>query len=217
MVYLVMRSSFAGSFFFFCLLLLCMLSHFNIMFGCGQIMMQAVAQSNPFSTQHFIWIDSGYFRSPNIAPHLSPIVRNNITENGVLPSKVFFRNFLDNPKFQDLSGGAWGGTRQALDAYADKYWKVFWYMSQNGHFIGAEQNVMTTTCLNFPSLCSVHEGTYGGWFTVGSDWLRQYHFSFSNEILLKDNGIAKISTHVNPFIPALVPLPELDPVSKTYA
>ena len=185
-----------------------------------QNMMQTVAQLNPFSTEHFIWIDSGYFRRRQARPKSSPIVRNNITRNGVDASKVYFRNFLDNPKFQDLSAGAFGGTRKALDEFADKYWRVFWHMSQKNYFVGTEQTVMTTTCLNFPSCCFVHQPRGGGdWFRIGVSWLRDYEFSFArDEVLLKDNPIAKNSTQINPIIQELLPLPEkVDPISKVFA
>ena len=56
------------------------------------ILIHEVARLNPFDTGHVFWIDSGYYRKPGVSPNYTPIVRNNVSANGVERHQVLFQN-----------------------------------------------------------------------------------------------------------------------------
>jgi hypothetical protein len=135
-------------------------------------MMQEVARLNPFHTEHFFWVDSGYFRKKINAPNYYPLIKNNVTKNGVRRDQILFQNIFE-PEYE-IAGGAWGGTAQAIDIAYDRYWQTFWWMAVHRYdCIGYEQRVMVMMCKSFPSLCSIHMSKWDkDWFAMGTQWLR---------------------------------------------
>ena len=150
------------------------------------IWMREVALLNPFQTELFAWIDAGYFRG-NRQERLrnQPIVRNNITQNGVPPNQILFQNVFQHPWDQEIAAGAFGGRRDAILQAYDKYWLSFWDMVRKGLKVGYEQRVMVTMCRSWPELCSVqYSGQDKNWVQMGTKWLRQPHHNFSTTTML---------------------------------
>mmetsp|Transcript_38287 Transcript_38287/g.93076 ORF Transcript_38287/g.93076 Transcript_38287/m.93076 type:complete len:179 (+) Transcript_38287:180-716(+) len=139
-------------------------------------MMQEVAQLNPFDTKHIVWVDAGYFRRKG--PAFGPIVRNNLTANGLGQSQIAFQNIFEDTSRYTLAGGAWGGTVQAIDHFYTKYFETFWYMALHAiDCIGYEQHVMLVMCHSFPGMCNINLSSH--WFAMGQSWLRDPHMSFN--------------------------------------
>ena len=149
-------------------------------------MVQEVAQLNPFDTKHIIWVDAGYFRRE--VPQCQPIVRNDLTSNGLGSSQIAFQNVFNDEDKYVLAGGAWGGTVQAIDYFYTKYYETFWYMALHAiDCIGFEQHVMLVMCHSFPGMCNIHLSS--DWFAMGRKWLRDPHMSFNEKpfILSRQN------------------------------
>jgi hypothetical protein len=143
--------------------------------------MNEAARINPFNTENFIWIDAGYFRAAHA--NKGPIVRNNITQNGVLPNQMLFHSVFgpERPWDQEIAAGAFGGRAQAIFEANEKYWMSFWYMVTKGQKVCYEQRVMVTMYRTWPDLCSIHySGRDGDWFAMGRNWLRNPGLIFSS-------------------------------------
>ena len=145
------------------------------MWNQKMIFMQEVAQLNPFQTEHFFWIDAGYFRNRGTSPKRIPIVRNNITANGVQKDQVLFQNVWLDPLKPEIAAGAWGGTAEAIDRVYDRYFQTFWWMIENREgCVGIEQQVMTKMCKSFPDICNIQQSEWDkSWFEMGRVWLRR--------------------------------------------
>ena len=153
------------------------------------IIMNEVAKVNPFNSEHIFWIDAGYYRRIIHAPNYEPIIRNNITANGVKRDQVVFQNIFKDPKEYEIAGGAWGGTPSALSSAYDRYFETFWWMVVNKYdCVGYEQRIMLLMCKRFPTLCSVQMHTADKkWFMMGKVWLRNATYDFSKSFQLQHN------------------------------
>ena len=153
------------------------------------ILMNEVSKVNPFNTEHIFWIDAGYYRRITHAPNYKPIVRNNVTANGVKREQVAFQNVFENPKEYEIAGGAWGGTPSALSSAYDRYFETFWWMVVNKYdCVGYEQRIMLLMCKRFPALCNVQmHKSESDWFAMGRDWLRSAKYDFSKPFHLEHN------------------------------
>ena len=137
-----------------------------------QVFLHSSIQLNPFGTPGFAWMDAGYYRRPSDAPRPStPVVKVNLTDAGVSPSKVFVlhvRNDDLNSKARvNVGGNAWFGSAGAfLDLYP-RYYTTFWDWIHNGKFIGSDQFVMTETCRRYQSSCHpYYPGRFRDWFAL---------------------------------------------------
>jgi hypothetical protein len=140
------------------------------------ILLHEVALMNPFDTEHFFWIDAGYFRGKGRDGY-RPIVRNNITAHGVAPDQIVFQRAQDDES-HEIAGGAFGGTSRALARAYDLYWLTFWHMiQQKKDCVGFEQRVMVWMCMSFPDLCHIHTST--NWFAMGKTWLPNADYDFA--------------------------------------
>ena len=153
------------------------------------ILMNEVANLNPFNTQHIFWVDSGYYRRKVIAPNYAPIIRNNITKNGIGPDQMAFQNIFRDPAEYEIAAGAWGGTVEAVTSSYERYFETFWWMVMNGYdCVGYEQRVMLLMCKSFPGLCNIHTDKWDKrWFEMGRTWLRDPNFDFSQSFKLLHN------------------------------
>jgi len=160
------------------------------------IMVHEVALLNPFQTEHFIWIDAGYYRRPSQAPRNGPIVRNNITANGVKPKQLLLQKVVTKEKpAYEIAGGAWGGTASAIQEAYDRYFQTFWFMVKNSvDCVGFEQRVFLFMCTGYPSLCSIHASNYDrDWFAMGRKWLPSSHKDFSKPVQLNETAPSSLA------------------------
>lgn len=145
------------------------------------LLMKEVAFQNPFHTEHFFWVDGGYFRGKAATGMVHGVIaRNNISANGIAPGQVLFANMYGHPNNQEIAAGVWGGTKEAIFEANQKYWIAFWDSVTKGLQVGLEQRVLITMCRSWPDLCHmVYSGRDQDWFTLGRNWMRQTNFNFS--------------------------------------
>ena len=52
-----------------------------------------------------------------------------------------------------VAGGLFGGAPAAIAAYSAAYFRAFNRLADAGHFVGKDQNVINTACVENPGLC----------------------------------------------------------------
>lgn len=161
------------------------------------ILIHETSLVNPFDSEHFVWIDAGYYRGiearwPEGQRPQSPavngvIVRNNMTKNGLWLDQLLVHNAEPESRGYAVTGGAWGGSALGIQNAYEHYWKTFWFMAQNDNTwcIGYEQHVMTHMCKSFPKVCLIQESLDDTWRQMGEVILRDPNYDLvSNAIIL---------------------------------
>jgi hypothetical protein len=128
------------------------------------LLLQDAAQQNPFSSQYFFWMDVGCMRD---AQHNGKSLRLVPPPVHRCPHAVFFamvapftqqellRSSREGPSIvaDRLSGAIWGGTADAVASFGTVYWKTFDRLASEGYFVGKDQDIMNTACVEHPGLC----------------------------------------------------------------
>jgi len=131
--------------------------------------MSAAVNMNPFESNQFAWCDAGYFRKSYLIKPKERLVANDITKNGVLPTKVMFLQILDPVKHYPIvaAGNMYIGTRDAFSKFYDRYYQTLWFLAKNHISVGSDQHVMCYTCYYFTDVCHLHStGKLKGWFDL---------------------------------------------------
>ena len=162
------------------------------------IFLEESAIVNPFDTEHFVWLDAGYFRDELVS---GVIVRNNMTENGLSlnQKQMIFQNVFPKEQGYLIAAGAFGGSTAAVHQFYKNYWKTFWYMVTKHHYssIGMEQYVLVHLCKSFPEQCLIQESEH--WFRLGQEWLRDPSYNFVRyAIALDPTSPARLPGSQNP-------------------
>lgn len=145
-------------------------------------MMKIVADSNPFSSSYFVWLDIGAVRHEGYRHQL--MVRNIPKDKGVLMLTIDqFTNdelkLVDGKSVVDFSrveyrdrigAGTIGCDQESLNRYHRAYYNTLRTKMDKGWFIGKEQNILPTACLE-SDLCLLVKGSQGDWFRL-QPWLR---------------------------------------------
>lgn len=138
-------------------------------------MLQMGVQMNPFATDYFIWCDIGCFRDANAFkrnPDLFDFPRiNNLPQDRILlleiqpfttEEKLYPENLDARFQFVNrIGGGIFGGSKQAINTWGNKYYTLLMEMYRRSIFIGKDQSVMAFYTLLFPkevSLISIPSG-----------------------------------------------------------
>ena len=122
-------------------------------------MSQAV-MLNPFSSEYFFWIDAGYFRTPKLgdATSLTPVLGNNNTVYFMLAEQFTHQEMLGNYHYTTgmdrIMGGMFGGHGSTVRAWVSLYYTVFNEYVKRQWFVGKDQNIMNTLCMEHPDMCS---------------------------------------------------------------
>jgi hypothetical protein len=119
---------------------------------------------NCFASDRFYWIDAGYMRT---APRPPPSSSSSVNISGVRPQMTFLQvNPFESEERRQLSppyhyttvknriaGGLYGGSPPAVLAWAALYARVFQEYVERGWFVGKDQNLMATLCVQHPFAC----------------------------------------------------------------
>ena len=115
---------------------------------------------NPFSTEHFLWVDIGCFREPNNRfihwPNSDKIPKNKLLLLSVYPftKEEYEVNKLENiPDFKyvcgRIGGTIFGGTKDSILRWHDQYYQMLEYFITIGRFIGKDQNIMSSVAIMY--------------------------------------------------------------------
>lgn len=115
---------------------------------------------DPFRSDFFFWMDAGYARAPLRVDGLAftPMTSIDRTKMHFLLVNRFPRAELNGnfhyTLYQDrLAGNLFGGHRGAVVEWARVYYLVLQDYVDRGWFVGKDQNIMNTLCVEHPSLC----------------------------------------------------------------
>ena len=64
-----------------------------------------------------------------------------------------------------LSGGIFGGTKASISKYHEAYYNIIRRQLSQGRFVGKDQNIMATTCLE-TNICLLIQGNDFAWFRL---------------------------------------------------
>jgi hypothetical protein len=141
-------------------------------------MMKIVSDLNPYSSSYFIWLDIGAVRQPGY--NHQQMVHKIPVEKGVL--LLILEEFTEEEKtltdgkssadfshLVRLGGGTIGAEKESLDLWHTAYYRTMRNYLEEGRFIGKDQNIMATTCLE-SDMCLLVQGQ-GDWFRM-QPWFR---------------------------------------------
>ena len=145
--------------------------------------------SNTFDSDYFIWTDIGCFRDYRQLKDLKTYPNSKETSRTLGRDRMFFLQmspFSKNATILDrhdgfpahdfqhdtqLAGTVVGGHKDAIQAYAVKYYETMDVMRQKGRFIGKDQNIMSTVAVRYPELVHlVAPRTYWVWSERTGNW-----------------------------------------------
>jgi len=123
---------------------------------------------NPFSTEYFVWCDIGCFRVPNkrYLNWPNPEKISTLDKNKVLllsvqpftPEELQCHNKGGLPLFQytnRIGGTIFGGGKEVLLQWHDKYYEMLEHFISIGRFIGKDQSIMNSVYLLNRDMCNL--------------------------------------------------------------
>ena len=156
-------------------------------------MMKLAADINPFSSTYFVWLDIGAVRHPKY--NEEQLVKRIPHDYGVLLLNVdhFTENELhgvaDFSHVDRIGGTTIGCDKESLNQWHKAYYGVIGDYLDKGWFIGKDQNMMATTCVQ-TELCLLLPGDTNHWFKM-QEWFRgesnEKYVRMKQKIRLKSN------------------------------
>ena len=119
-----------------------------------------VSKINPFNSTFFAWIDIGYIR--NEVVHGESLIR--CLPHDFHPNQVMLLKIDDvvDPNLQGyniasatLGGGFIGGYSAGIERWHRIYYKTFEEFVQKNEFVGKDQVLMNSICMNYMDLCYI--------------------------------------------------------------
>jgi hypothetical protein len=117
-------------------------------------------EMNPFSTDYFLWVDIGCFRVPNTQyinwpnpDKVASLDKSKVVMLSINPFTSFelLCDSLDKlPSFQTqnrIGGTIFGGYKDALLTWHDKYYEMLEHFISIDRFIGKDQSIMNSVYL----------------------------------------------------------------------
>ena len=125
--------------------------------------LNTTAVADPFGSKAFFWIDSGYFRDHS---HDGLDIRSTSTSL-VRPGAVAFLQvepfteqelkIFEPILHNGIAGGLFGGSAEAVQSWCKRYKHMLAVYQSKGWFLGKDQTVMATACLETLELCQLIE------------------------------------------------------------
>ena len=141
--------------------------------------LNATAARNPFRSEAFFWIDAGYFRDERHNGMDITTVRTHSIKPGAMTFILVYPLWLwrlneciSSPVFLDaIAGNLFGGDALAVHSWCRHYEQMLLLYHANSWFLGKDQTVMNSICLQTPDLChyikhnrTLHESAWGALF-----------------------------------------------------
>lgn len=149
---------------------------------------------NPFQSDFFFWCDMGQFRDelfvrtleannwfwierPDFAPEgklvflsVEPFSQSEVSQDS---KKHFISSLSDR-----LGAGNFGGRALAIQLWRQRYYSKLLEFIESGKFAGKEQMIMSSLCLDIPSLCYLVESH--ALQSFGDKWFAMQHVLHGN-------------------------------------
>ena len=142
-------------------------------------MMKIVSEVNPFSSSFFVWLDIGAIRHDGY--NHQQMVQKVPQDSGVLLLSVEpfteeelsledEKSVADFSRLVRIGGGTIGCDQTSLERWHTAYYNTMINNLKMGKFMGKDQIMMATTCLE-TDLCLLVQRGLGDWFML-QPWLR---------------------------------------------
>ena len=128
--------------------------------------MKRAIELDPFKTEYFLWVDIGCFRKPNTeflqwpnTEKINCLPRNKILLLSIFPftpTELNVYELRDLPSFQftnRIGAPIFGGFKEALFIWHNKYYEMLEHFISIGRFIGKDQSIMNSVYLIHRPLC----------------------------------------------------------------
>lgn len=135
---------------------------------------------DPFESDYFLWSDIGCFRRENTEfrnwpnpSRIATLPKDKVLLLSVIPftpSELACKTLSDLPSFQfqnRIGAPIFGGTKEILLQWHDKYYEMLEYFISINRFIGKDQSIMNSVYLmnrEFCELINWKEGCNDPWF-----------------------------------------------------
>jgi len=154
-------------------------------------MMKIVRDINPFFSTYFVWLDIGAVRHTGFNYQL--LIRIIPEEKGVLLLSVesFTKEENGESDFSlvDRIGGTTiGCDKESVGMWYEAYYRTVREYLQMGRFIGKDQNMMATACLESDMCLLLHED---------KDWLSTEHWFMMQEWFRGEKKIKPVRLNMN--------------------
>ena len=126
---------------------------------------------DPFGSEYFLWTDIGCFRRPNTEfihwpnpERVATVPKDKVLLLSVEPFTEAELSASTLPSFQfsnRIGGTIFGGGKQVLLEWADKYYKMLEHFISIGQFIGKDQSIMNSVYLKNRGMCELVNWTPG--------------------------------------------------------
>ena len=145
--------------------------------------MKLTKDMNPFTTRYFVWLDIGAVRHTNYNHQF--LIRHIPQQQGVLLLSInsFSKEELqvdkdglsevDFSSVDRIGGGTIGCDISTLDSWHSSFYSSMERYAREGRFLGKDQSVMATVCVEQPQLCLLLDAESGG---QGDPWFRMQQF-----------------------------------------
>lgn len=143
--------------------------------------LNATAVSNPFQSQSFFWIDSGYFRDNRYGGRDISGVKAHSIKPGVMTFMLLnplwmwrINMHIPSPIFLDaIAGNLFGGDGSAVQSWCTRYKQLLILYRSSGLFWVNDKTMMNRICFEIPGLChyirhnrALHESVWGALFPM---------------------------------------------------
>jgi hypothetical protein len=131
-------------------------------------------EADPFESNYFLWTDIGCFRRPNTdfihwpnSERIFALPQDKVLLLSVVPftdSELNCGSLETLPSFQSanrIGGTIFGGNKQVLLDWHDKYYKMLEHFISIGRFIGKDQSIMNSLYLLNRDMCELVNWTPG--------------------------------------------------------
>lgn len=168
--------------------------------------LKQVALLNPFSSKTFVWMDMGAFR--NTKYNNKKVIQTDFTKNSLLNDRMIFlristavkwlqSKYMSRHIYKDviqynmyLGGGIFGGTKDAIFKWHNKFYNEMDLWAKEKKFIGKDQSMMISCCHKNPELCAYVDPNhdYGDPFFYMQPW---FHGETNNKVYIPGFNIYK--------------------------
>ena len=152
--------------------------------------LKRAAETNPFQTEYFLWVDIGCFRNTNKSylkwPNPEKVAQ--LEKGKMLMVQVYpFRleelgakwnaESLHSFQYTNRIGGTmFGGTKGAIDKWHGKYYEMLEYFIRIDRFIGKDQSIMNSVYLCEPQLVQLISQWKEPRNGMSSEWFYMHDF-----------------------------------------
>ena len=135
--------------------------HLYLTWNLKPYFLQEATRLNPFRSQYFFWIDAGYMRSidqaygdvRSMVPTLYRPAMHFLLVGDFGSAELRGEPFRYTVGQDRVAGNMFGGHASTIQPWAQLYYQTFQTYINRGWFVGKDQNIFNTLCIEHPDAC----------------------------------------------------------------